>query len=111
MVKRWIHWISLINRRFKLNFDGSRIENKSALGWFIKYSNGTITMVASRNIDNASIIIAECMTLRDEVLVAKNHEFLNLDVEGYLKIVIDYYNKNNNISNSIMLLIEDIWKL
>ena len=71
MVKRWIHWISLINGRFKLNFDGSRIENKSALGWFIKYSNGTITMVASTNKDNVSIIIAKCMTLRDDVLVAK----------------------------------------
>ena len=38
-------------------------------------------MVASRNIDNASIIIAECMTLRDDILVAKNNEFLNLEIE------------------------------
>ena len=28
-----------------------------------------------------------------------------------MKIVIDYYNKKNNISNYIILLMEDIWKL
>ena len=27
MVEKWIRWISLINERFKLNFDGLRIKN------------------------------------------------------------------------------------
>ena len=52
-----ICWIPPINERFKLNFDGSRIENKNALGWVIKDSNGIIKMVASRQIGNASIIL------------------------------------------------------
>ena len=66
-------------------------------------------MAASRHIGNASIIIAECMTLRDDMLAAKNNRFLNLEIEGDSKIVIDYCNKNSNILNSIMLLMEDIW--
>ena len=31
MVEKWICWIPSINRRLKLNFNGSRIENKSVL--------------------------------------------------------------------------------
>ena len=71
----------MINGRFKLNFDGSRMENKSTSGWVIRDSNGTIKIVASRRISNTSIIIVECMTLRDDILVAKNNEFLNLEIE------------------------------
>lgn len=50
-------------------------------------------MAASRHIGNASIIIAECMTLRDDMLAAKNNRFLNLEIEGDSKIVIDCCNK------------------
>ena len=57
-------------------------------GWRIKVlqdglleTNGTIKIVASRHISNTSIIIVECMTLRDDILVAKNNEFLNLEIE------------------------------
>ena len=53
----------------------------------------------------------ECMTLRNDVLAAKNNEFLNQESEGDLKIVIDYYNKKSNIPSSIILSKEDIWKL
>ena len=57
------------------------MENKSTLGWVIRDSNGTIKIVASRLIRNPSIIIAECMTLRNGILVSKNNEFLNLEIE------------------------------
>ena len=50
-------------------------------------------MTASRHISNVSIIITEYMTLRYDMLAAKNNEFLNIEIEGYLKIVIDCYNK------------------
>ena len=33
------------------------------------------------------------MVLRDDVLVVKNNEFLNLEIEGNLKIIIDCNNK------------------
>ena len=48
------------------------------------------------------------MVLRDDVLVVKNNEFLNLEIEGNLKIIIDCNNNKNNIPSSIALLIEDI---
>ena len=50
-------------------------------------------MIASRHICNALIIITEYMALRDDMLVAKNNGFLNLEIEGDLKKVIDCYNK------------------
>ena len=59
---------SLINIRFKLNFDGYRVQNISVLGWVILDSNGFIKMAACRYIGNSSIIIVECMTLRDSML-------------------------------------------
>ena len=77
----------------------------------IRDSNGTIKMVASRHISNVLIIIAECMALKDDMLTTKNNEFVNLQIEGDSKIVIDCYNKKSNTPSSIMLLMEDILKL
>ena len=48
------------------------------------------------------------MTLRDDISVIKNNEFLNLEIEGDSKIIIDCNNKKNNIHSSIMLLMKDI---
>ena len=59
LVKKWICWIPPINGRFKLNFDGSRVENKNVSGWVIGDFNGTIEMIANKHICNALIIIAE----------------------------------------------------
>ena len=68
-------------------------------------------MIGSRHIGNVLIIIIKCMTLRDDILAIKNNKFLNLEIEGDLKIVIDCYNKKSNIPRSIILLMDDIWKL
>ena len=38
-------------------------------------------MIGSRHIGNVLIIIIKCMTLRDDILVVKNNEFLNLEIE------------------------------
>ena len=65
-------------------------------------------MVVNRHISNASIIITEYMTLRDDISVIKNNEFLNLEIEGDSKIIIDCNYKKNNIHSSIMLLMKDI---
>ena len=46
--------------------------------------------------------------LRDDILAVKNNRFFNLLIKGDLRIVINCYNKNNNIPNSIMLLMKDI---
>ena len=68
-------------------------------------------MSACRYIGNSSIIVTECITLRDDMLVVKKKSFLNLEIEGNSKIVIDYYNKKINISRSILLLMKDIVNL
>ena len=49
--------------------------------------------------------------LRDVILATKNKGFLDLEIEGDSKIIMDCYNKKINPHSSIMLLIVDIWKL
>ena len=46
-------------------------------------------MAASRHLDNASKIIAECMVLTYGVLVVKNNGFLDLEIEGDCKVIIN----------------------
>ena len=70
MVEKLTHWIPPISANFKLNFDGSRVENRSAWGGVIRDSNGIIKIATSRHMGNASIIIVACMTFRDSVLAA-----------------------------------------
>ena len=50
MMEKWIHWILLIYDRFKLNFDDSRINDTSALGWVIRDSNGIIKVAGCRHL-------------------------------------------------------------
>ena len=94
-----------------MNFDGSRVESKSASGWVIRDSNGIIKMAACRHLGNTSIILAECLALRDDILAAKNNGFVSLEIEGDWKIVIDCFNKKISAPCSIRALMEDIWKL
>ena len=68
-------------------------------------------MAANRHLANASIIIAECIALRDGVLVAKHNGFVDLKIKGNSEVIIDCYNTKRKLPSSIILLIEDIWKL
>ena len=73
---------SPINNRFKLNFDGSIVQNISVLRWVIRDSNSIIKMAACRQIGYSSIIVVEFMVLRDDILAVKKKGFLNLEIEG-----------------------------
>ena len=53
-----------IQNCINLNFDGSRIESKSASRWIIRDSNDIIKMSACRYLSKVSIIITEYMTFR-----------------------------------------------
>ena len=64
-----------ISNRFKLNFDGYRVQNISVLGWVIRDSSGIIKIAARRHIVNSSIFVAECMILRDGMLATKIKDF------------------------------------
>ena len=68
-------------------------------------------MAESRHLDNASIIMMECVALRDGILVATYNGFSNLEIEGNFKVIIDCYNKKGNSPSSIMLLMKDIWRI
>ena len=85
VVKKLIHWIPPISGNFKLNFNGSKEENRSAWGWVIRDSNGIIKITTSKHMGNASIIIVACITFRDGVLATKNNGLLNVEIEGDLK--------------------------
>ena len=52
-------------------------------------------MVVSKHLANASIILTECMALRDGVLTVKKKKigFLDLEIKGDSKVIIDCYNK------------------
>ena len=56
------------------------------------------------------LLIAECIALREGV-AAKNNGFLDLEIEGDSKVIIDCHNKKCNLRSSIILLMEDIWNL
>ena len=44
-------------------------------------------------------------------LASKNNEFLDLVIKGDSKIVINRFDKKSNLASSIMLQIDDVWRL
>ena len=58
------------------------MQDKRALGWVIRDSYGIIKMVACKHVGKSLIIVVECMTLRDGILIAKNKGYSNLKIEG-----------------------------
>ena len=74
----------------------------------IRDSSSIIKVTASGHMINMSIIIVQCMIFQNSVLLIKNNKFLNLDIEGGSKVVIDSYNKKSIILNSIMSLMKYI---
>ena len=68
-------------------------------------------MTGSRHLRNASKIMIECVALRDGFQVATYNGFLNLEIEGHFKVIIDCYIKKGCPPSSILLLMEDIWRL
>ena len=63
-----------------LDFDGFRIKDVSVSGWVIKDSNGIVKMNGNKHLSNALIIIAECITMRDDVLAGRDNGFLNMEI-------------------------------
>lgn len=51
------------------------------------------------------------MTSRDEMLGTRNNGSLNLEIQGDYKIVIDCYDRKDNIPNSSKILTGGLWKL
>ena len=83
----------------------------SVSGWNIRDSNEIIKVTRNRYLGNDSIIMTKCVDLRDGIVVIIYNDFLNLEMEGDRKVIINCYNKKDSLLNSIMLLMEDICKL
>ena len=49
--------------------------------------------------------------MRDGVIAAIYNGFTNLEIERDSKVIMDCYNRRSNSPNSIILLMEDIWRL
>ena len=50
------------------------------------------------------VIIIKYISSRDDIFTVNNNEFLQVEIEGDSKIVIDSYNKKNNIFSSITII-------
>ena len=90
----------LVFHQFLDKFDMRNIPiNKSAFKWVFRDFNEIIKMIA---------IIIKYISSRDDIFIVNNNEFLQVEIEADSKIVIDSYNKKNNIFSSITLLIKNI---
>ena len=49
-------------------------------------------------------IIIKYISSRDDIFIVNNNEFLQVEIEADSKIVIDSYNKKNNIFSSITII-------
>ena len=110
-VEKWKRCIPPINERFKLNFDGSRINGISSSRWVIRDTNETIKIVGSRHLGNVLIITVECVALRDGVLAVRLNDLFNLEIERDFKVIINCYNRKSSLHSLIILLMKDIWGL
>ena len=68
-------------------------------------------MVRRRHLGNVLIIMTKYVALRDDILTATYNGFSNMEIEGDFKVIVDYYNEKGNSPSSIMLLMENIWRL
>ncbi|KAL6175781.1 hypothetical protein ACLB2K_052420 [Fragaria x ananassa] len=77
----------------KINFYGSVQERAVAGGFVFRDSNDMVLLAAAKSFGNATIPTAEATTLRDSLAKAKDQGFLNIQIEGNSKVVIDAINE------------------
>ena len=92
-VENRIRWNPHINGIFKLNVDGSRINNIRASEWAIKDFNATIKLIKSRHLGNTLTITTKCVGLRDDFIAYSDNGFLNLETKEDSKVIIYCYNE------------------
>lgn len=55
--------------------------------------------------------IVNAMNLRDEILSTRFNGFSNIKIEWEFKVMINCYNKRNNLLDLIILLMNNIWRI
>ncbi|KAL6288841.1 hypothetical protein ACE6H2_006351 [Prunus campanulata] len=65
------------------------VGNQAAIGFIIRDDNAHVVLTSAKKIGRNSIIVAECLTLRDGLAYAVLKGWSKLLVEGDSKLVID----------------------
>lgn len=92
----------------KVNFDGSVRGNLAATGFVIRDWNGNVRLAGAKNSGQVSIIVAECLALRDGLAHAIHKGWRKMLVEGDSKLIIDCVNNLVSVPWSISILMHDI---
>ncbi|CAL2237703.1 unnamed protein product [Prunus armeniaca] len=84
-----IKWLPPPLGWYKIKFDGSMRCNHAAIRFVIRDDNAHVVLAGAKKIGRNSIIVAECLTLRDDLAYAVSKGWSKLLVEGDSKLVID----------------------
>lgn len=87
---QFIKWILPSRGNLKINFDGSVINSHVAAGFVVRDENGRPILAGARNLGESSNNVAECVALGDALWMARCRGFTRIQIEGDLKLVIDF---------------------
>ncbi|XP_024200027.1 uncharacterized protein LOC112203270 [Rosa chinensis] len=93
----------------KLNFDGSDSSSiLAAAGFVIRNHCGDPIVAGSRSIGSSTVPLAECTTLKDGLLAAKQFNMDHLLVEGDSSLIINCVNRKCEAPWMLKSLLKDI---
>ncbi|KAL6181324.1 hypothetical protein ACLB2K_047979 [Fragaria x ananassa] len=91
----------------KINFDGY-VQERAVVGGFVfRDSNDMVLLAAAKSFGNATISTVEATTLRDSPAKGKDQDFLNIQVKGNSKVVIDAINERISTRWRLLKIIQD----
>ncbi|KAL6202511.1 hypothetical protein ACLB2K_026219 [Fragaria x ananassa] len=103
-----IRWLPPHNNFIKINFDGF-VQGRSAAGGFIFRNNdGNVILAAAKGLGSTTIPTAEATTLRDSLVKARDRGYMNDQVEGNSKLVIDAINGKLSPPWRLQMIVQDI---
>ncbi|XP_004305406.1 PREDICTED: putative ribonuclease H protein At1g65750-like [Fragaria vesca subsp. vesca] len=103
-----IRWLPPHNNFIKINFDGS-VQGRSAVGGFVfRNSDGNVILAAAKGLGSTTIPTAEATALRDNLVKARDRGYMNVQVEGDSKLVIDAINGKLSPPWRLQKIVQDI---
>ncbi|XP_021824503.1 uncharacterized protein LOC110765645 [Prunus avium] len=85
-----------------------RQNSKCEKGFVIRNFDGHVLLAGAKNIGDNTILVAECMSLRDGLAYAIHRGWRNILVEGDSKLIIDCANQAADPPWSVCALMKDI---
>ncbi|KAL6144672.1 hypothetical protein ACLB2K_055363 [Fragaria x ananassa] len=103
-----IRWLPPHNNFIKINFDGF-VQGRSAAGGFVfRNSDGNVILAAAKGLGSTTIPTAEATALRDSLVKARDRGYMNVQVEGDSKLVIDAINGKLSPPWRLQKIVQDI---